>query len=945
MEEEEQTAEEQRMEDKPLVAIAPDACFPQEQPSTCTDVFASPPLQYLDELLSSGKIGKNEVTKLKTTFKRLQENLKSTQDAEVELIGQAKRSRAELDRLRVEMESAEEQSTAEEPDSEVIKVRQQILQAYNELKAVEDRDYQTQCELQCLREEKRCLERENEFQPKPAEIEARTKALQDKNDNLRKEVAERQLEIRSLTEDVSNHEMQILKEQKELEDKREIIELKEAEKAQLISVPDQIFKETERKRAKREAALQKIEALNAEILVMEQQVKEVNEHSHSLMTEKKKVMKGLELVRSQVEASQRECRQLLKEKEVLREREMESTGNRGILEMKLQNIMCDRKHLYEKQSVQQRELKRQMQYLKRMENGLAIATEQLKHTQSIYNNLQAQLDAVPKREASIQHRMELQKEVDVLKVSFEKQQLASEKESQKRHQYGVIAELLRESNHLREELHNFRCLAQIKAEERGQKHRELLRAEHMNLHIDQELKDKELIIMDHHKRNAMLQRRISQYCKLCNMFMEEMNKYIKLKQVTSQTITELKEQFKVLENETEIQRTIVINKDRSVTKARMKISHNSKIRDKLRNDISKVAWKLQQINQEFDDNKLELVKLTQMNNLQEKALLDLNKSHEVAVQRRNSLGIQLLEHDEVLLSYYEKVNAQEADINKRNMVLETLEKEMMDLQLEIIEEKRLIELRLKEVPLRKQLEEEITMLQIQVSEARDKTLDGLNRPVDYKELRGNDPSAAELVKKIEQLEGNLAERERQFLEKELLVDQVTRLIKPLKERTDNCSKDKLMLAKKLNESRTNIINTSHRLMAISADLAMKQAAVLSLQQEIQDKALQMDRCQRRLEQGLPPCPDMEQEWRRMLRDKKRRLREKEEKERLAQEDEWKQLPNGEFTTAPRRPDAYVPQGSEVPLPKPYGALAPFKPTQPGANMRHIRKPTPRPLEI
>lgn len=66
----------------------------------------------------------------------------------MELIGQAKRSRAELDRLRVEMESAEEQSTAEEPDSEVIKVRQQILQAYNELKAVEDRDYQTQCELQ-----------------------------------------------------------------------------------------------------------------------------------------------------------------------------------------------------------------------------------------------------------------------------------------------------------------------------------------------------------------------------------------------------------------------------------------------------------------------------------------------------------------------------------------------------------------------------------------------------------------------------------------------------------------------------------------------------------------------------------------------------------------------------------------------------------------------------
>ncbi len=53
----------------------------------------------------------------------------------------------------------------------------------------------------------------------------------------------------------------------------------------------------------------------------------------------------------------------------------------------------------------------------------------------------------------------------------------AEEESQKRQQYGVIQGLLRESNCLREELHNLSCLTQIKAEERGQKHRELLRVE------------------------------------------------------------------------------------------------------------------------------------------------------------------------------------------------------------------------------------------------------------------------------------------------------------------------------------------------------------------------------------------------------------------------------------------------------------------------------------
>lgn len=77
-------------------------------------------------------------------------------------------------------------------------------------------------------------------------------------------------------------------------------------------------------------------------------------------------------------------------------------------------------------------------------------------------------------------------------------------------------------------------------------------------------------------------------------------------------------------------------------------------------------------------------------------------------------GIQLLEHDEVLFSYYGKVNVQEAAINERNMALETLEKEMTDLQIALNEDRRQIDLKRKEVPLHKKLEGEITMLHIQV---------------------------------------------------------------------------------------------------------------------------------------------------------------------------------------------------------------------------------------
>ncbi|XP_037616680.1 coiled-coil domain-containing protein 146 isoform X4 [Sebastes umbrosus] len=893
-EEEEDEEDEEGMEDSPLVALAPDASLPKEQPSAGTDVTASPVFLCLDELLSFGKINRTKVSKLKSSYRLLHDTLKRAQDSEMHLLGEAKRCRAELERLQAEVERTEEQGASVEPESEVNELRQQLLQAYNELEAAEDREYKTQYQLKCLLEEKQYLEKENEIEPEPAELDSRTKALQDKYEELKKDVFQRQLEVRSLTEDVETCETQILKEQKELEDKMEIIELKKAEKKALISTPDQIFKEIQRKRAKWESAMEKTEALNAEISEMEQEVKQAAERNSALTSKKKKLNEELKGPRAQIDEGHGENRMLLKEQEVNREDEAELMGNKGILEIKLRNIMSDRKHLYESHSLRLRENNRQAQALKRMELALTMATEHLEHTQSVYDDLQAQLDAVPKHEAGIERRMELQKEVDALKVSFEKQQL--------------------------------------------------------NQHIQEELLEKDLIIMDHKKLNTMLQRRVSQHHKLCGMITEEKNKYVKLKQVASQTITELTEQVKVLENETEIQSTIVNNKDRSLTKTHMKISNSSQMRDKLRNDICEVSLKHHQISQEYEDNKLELMKLTKTINLQEQAFLDIEKNHETATQRRNELSVQFLEHEEVLLSHDEKMNVQAAAITKGNMTLETLEKEMRDMQLEINEEERQIELKKKEVLLNKRLEGEITTLVIELSEARDKTVECLNRTVDSNELKGEDISTVELVKKIEKvqhfkLEMNLAVTERRSLEKELLVDQVTRLSKPLSEQAENCQQDRLSLAKKLNELRTHIIDTNHRMMAVSAELSMKQAAALSLQQEMKEKELQMDRCQRQLEQGLPPCPEMEKEWRRMLRDKKRRQRDKEERERLAEEEGWYQLPNGEYTTAESRPDAYIPQTDLLPLPKPYGALAPFKPSQPGANMRHIRKPTLKPLEI
>ncbi|XP_077450586.1 coiled-coil domain-containing protein 146 isoform X1 [Stigmatopora argus] len=916
----------------------------EDEDTTTTSSF----FQRLDEMLSSGKISQAKVDRLKAVYRRLDDKVKRAQNSEAALFKEAKRLRADLNKLQSDSEQTENPGSSDEAASESGELRRQLQRAFQQLRAAEDKDYMTQHQLKWLQEEKRFLIKENYIPQEldiPQEVESATVILQDKCEKLQKEVAHKQMEIRCLKEDMESYQTQARIEGKELEEAMKILRLKEAEKAELSAAPEQILKEIGEKRSKKEAAVKTLAAVEAQFSDVKQQVKEVEEQNDLLRVQKVEMAKELEALQAQVEAGQSECSDLHKELEVIKEEEAELTGQRGLLEMKTQSIMCKRKLLCENYAAQLKEKKREMQAFKRMERALATAEEQLQHSQSNCANLQAQLNALPKRDAATAHRTALQKEVDALKASVEKQFSRTPKASQIQRQSEIIQELSRESDTLREELHHLQCLTYIKADERGRKHREMLRAEQMKRHVEQELREKELVAVHHSKLNAALQRRVLQYGQLCEGIAEEKNKYIRLKQTASQAIAEAMEHAKVLENQLEIQKCIVTKKDKLLNKVQKKVSNCSKVRERLCDTLNKVAGQIRQANQEREDNQVELKRLGQSFSFQEKALIDVSKKQEVAVQRRNFLGIQLLEGEEVLFHYQEKVNSQEAAITQRNTELRNMAKETRDLKVLITEEKRQIGCKKKEVMVQKKLEEELLTRRLEMLEARDQSLDHLTKTANYKELKGSDLSTSELVAKIKKLEGDLAERERQVLEKQLLVDQVTRLAKNLREQNQVSKEDKLSLAQKLNELRIQIIDTSRRLMATSAQLSMKQAAVLCLQQEVKERELQMDRCQRRLEQGLPPCPEMEDEWRRMLRDKRRRQRGKEEREQPSDEDEWTLLPNGRYTTAESRPDTYVPHEDHLPLPKPYGAQPPFKPSQPGANMRHIRKPNHlKPLE-
>ncbi|NWX22310.1 CC146 protein, partial [Aegotheles bennettii] len=215
-----------------------------------------------------------------------------------------------------------------------------------------------------------------------------------------------------------------------------------------------------------------------------------------------------------------------------------------------------------------------------------------------------------------------------------------------------------------------------------------------------------------------------------------------------------------------------------------------------------------------------------------------------------------------------------------------------------------------------------------------------------RDLGGKDPSPPELLKKIEQLEVELVQKEEKLLEMDLLYEHVSRLTDRIRAMAENTKQDTLLLAKRTIELQNMIKDRTQKMMALVAELSMKQALVIKLQQEMRDKEQFLMTVSTRIDQGLPPPKETENEWLKVLRNETMRKEAAEARAKRAAEEEQAAVPGCVHTTAEQRPTAYIPDDEHsLPLPRPYGALAPFKPSEPGSNIRHFRKPIVKPIEI
>ncbi|XP_037592501.1 coiled-coil domain-containing protein 146 isoform X2 [Cebus imitator] len=890
--EKEEEEEKDGKDQEPIYVIMPTINVQDER---FVDLSETPAFIFLHELHAMGKLPGTRMAELKAKYTLLHDAVMSTQESEVQLLQNAKRFTEQIQQQQFHVQQAD--NFPEAFSTEVSKMREQLLKYQNEYNAAKEREFHNQYRLNSLMEEKNIIVKEFEKIPKPGEMEKKMKILRESTEELRKEIMQKKLEIKNLREDLVSKQKQLLKEQKELEELLEHQVILKDELAHHQTIPVQIGKEIEKTTRKKVEMEKKKIVLEHEVKKLNDSLKKVENKVSAIVEEKEDVIKEVEGKRALLEIKEREHNQLVKLLELARENEATLLTERGILDLNLRNSLIDKQNYHDELSRKQREKERDFRNLKKMELLLKVSWDALTQTQALHERLLLEIEAIPKDDSILsERRRELHKEVEVAKRNLVQQQKYT--------------------------------------------------------NIVKEIKAKDLEIRIHKKKKCEIFRRLREFAKLYDTVRNERNKFVNLLHKAHQKVNEIKERYKMSLNELEILRNSAISQERKLQNSMLKHANNVTIRESMQNDVCKIVSKLQEMKEKKEAQLNNIDRLANMITMIEEEMVQLRKRYEKAVQHRNESGIQLIEREEEVCIFYEKINIQEKMKLNGEIEIHVLEEKIRFLKLKIAEKQRQIRVTQKLLPAKRSLDADLAVLQIQFSQCTDRIrdlekefvkLDGKNRA---RFLPGKDLTEKEMIKKLDELELQLAKKEEKLLEKDFIYEQVSRLTDRLSSRTQACKQDTLLLAKKMNGYQKRIKNATEKMMALVAELSMKQALIVELQKEVREKEDFIFTCNSRIEQGLALSKEIEKEWLKALRDEDMHASAMAEKSRELSEKGKRKLPNGVYTTAELRPNAYIPEADDtLPVPKPYGALAPFQPRDPGANMRHIRKPIVKPIEI
>ena len=912
-----------------------------------SDISNSPAFAYLDELLGQGKLTVAQSKLYQSKYSKLHEVVLKTYENEKNLLKRAKELNKDLSAERAKLEKA---AAAAQEDSETIAaLRAEVGKGESELSMREERELLLQQELHDLQAVRNELQGEvtatkkkqmAELQPRIDEIEISLAEVKGEHEKHRTALTMLQTEL----EEQKGRALALRNSKLEME----------SEQAQLIThaakvrgEPEKMKKQADIAKGAADSHQGQAEKCEDEIRSFDHALNEQMKRRKELEESKMGLVMDAERHRIEISARQAKADDIKKALATANEEASHAQAERTRLEMEQKAAASGAKREQDGLNRRAKEYSNALKRCKRAEVQLQTSQAQVpfmrRQLEEANRQVQTLADEGQKQRGAIE---ELKREVDIFINSFLKQETV-EKEKQ-----DFLRVLLDEIKTLEEELveesryeqQQRKEVARLTAE-RETNAREAAKAVKAARETHEELKVKELVIIDLSKKHVETGTRLREFSKLYDIVKSDRNKYVNQIAASAQALSEMKEKIKILQNEVEILRNESVAKDKALSKERLEHQNAFYARDALRAEQNKHMAAEKAKKAQVAQLAAETDNLNALINGIEKDMLKLKKRYEQAVEERNYTGIQLIDRNDELCILYEKSNMQQQVLKRGEVAIREREEEIRMLDLAVAEKCREIEVTRRKLPRVPELEQEIVLLQTQLEEERslaERLSAELEVPENskrWRKLEGKDPEPEDLAAKLQVLEERVSDKKEQLLEKDLVLEEVSNLASRLRTQALEGREDTLELAKRVNDFQARIKGTTRRMMSTVSELSMYQATAMKLTQENTFKEEQLQNMTRNLEEGLPPTEEIEREWLRYEADLERRSSAAYQKSVL-QETAPAQLTQ---TTAEPRPNAYIPD--DIGIPKPYGGLAPFKPTELGATMRHIRRPQPREIEL
>ena len=461
------------------------------------------------------------------------------------------------------------------------------------------------------------------------------------------------------------------------------------------------------------------------------------------------------------------------------------------------------------------------------------------------------------------------------------------------------------------------------------------------------------------------------------------NQLINLITEMDSQLNEMNERVKQYDNEMIVLKGEMGEKERHVLEMTVRVKEQKSQSEKARMEQNKSKIELRSAMENQRNLQLNLQHQYDTLKQTESAMAQLRTQYAYSITNRNSVGLALIDRNDELCLWYEQCEVMRGVLKRHELEEQELLSDITNCNREMDELNRRIELARTHVPSLLQYQQLLTNKQklsmdLVETQARVEllstqlerpttppspttinttTIGSINSTMDDKAndsnsnnnnnsnraymLPGEDPEPEVLARQIENLETRVKAKQLQSLDLELELKEVRNRISRLRIAVSEGRSGHVEKLQIVGSVRVELRGLHRGMMANVSELSMYQAAIVGLEREKGVVERVVGEMRERMEAGVAPTREAEQEYMRRVRDK---VRVKEALVSLQRTKEDNELIEGVVrSTAEVRPNAYIQQ--DLGLPKPYGGLAPFKPSMLGAQMRHFRPPQPKEVQL